>query len=153
MRPHPHDKYRWLRAALTLLLTLGPASFVRAGVAPPDCTPLAGKTIRWFVPSQAGGGYDAYSRLLQPFLERLLAAQVLVENRPDAGGIVAAMAIRDAPADGTTLGIINAAGLIAAHAIEAQIAPDPARDFTLLGQVVRNHMMVFTGRDSGLKDL
>jgi tripartite-type tricarboxylate transporter receptor subunit TctC len=136
-----------------LLLTTCLVSRVLADGVMAGCEPLAGNTIRWIVPTQPGGGYDAYSRLLQPFLERLLSARLLIDNQPDAGGIVAAMAIRDAAADGTTLGIINAAGLMAAHAIEAQLAPDPATDFTLLGQVVRNHMVVFTGRDSGLKDV
>ncbi len=138
---------------LALLLTTCPMPTLRASDASPGCTALAGKTIRWVVPSQPGGGYDAYSRLLQPFLEHSLAARLLIENLHDAGGIVAAVTIRDAAADGTTLGIINASGLLAAHAIEGQLAPDPATDFTVLGQIASNHMVVFAGRDSGLKDI
>ncbi len=153
LNPIPDLCHFRLRLALALLLTTGPAFPLWASDAPAGCAPLAGKTIRWIVPTQPGGGYDAYSRLLQPFLERLLDAHVLIDNLPDAGGIVAAVAIRDAAADGTTLGIINASGLLAAHAIEGQLAPDPATDYTLLGQIVSNHMVVFSGRDSGLKDI
>lgn len=118
-----------------------------------DCPGLAGETIRWLVPSRPGGGYDAYSRLIQPFLEHRLAARVLIENHPDAGGVVGAIMLRDAAPDGRTLGIINASGLLAANAIEGHLAPDPVTDFTILGQVVRNHVVMFTGRDSGLIDL
>lgn len=151
--PIPNSCRLHLRLALVLLLTTGPVFPLVASDAMARCTDLAGKTIHWIVPSQPGGGYDAYSRLLQPFLERLLAAHLLIENLPDAGGIVAAVAIRDAAADGTTLGLINASGLLAAHAIEGQLAPDPATNFTILGQIASNHMVVFSGRDSGLKDI
>jgi tripartite-type tricarboxylate transporter receptor subunit TctC len=147
-----HFRFR-LRLALVLLLTLGSTPALLAGDALDDCAPLAGKTIRWYVPTQPGGGYDAYSRLLQPFLERRLSARLLIENLPDAGGIVAAIAIRDAVADGTTLGIINASGLLAAHAVETQLAPDPATDFSILGQITANHVAVFAGRDAGLEDI
>jgi len=153
LNPIPDPCYFCLRLTLALLLTIDPVLSLAASDAPAGCAPLAGKTIRWIVPTQPGGGYDAYSRLLQPFLERLLDARLFIDNQPDAGGIVAAVAIRDATADGTTLGLINASGLLAAHAIEGQLAPDPTTDFTLLGQVVSNHMVVFSGRDSGLKDI
>jgi tripartite-type tricarboxylate transporter receptor subunit TctC len=118
-----------------------------------DCPGLAGATIRWIVPSRPGGGYDAYSRLLQPFLERDLSARIVIENRPEAGGIVGALAIRDAAPDGRTLGIINASGLLAARAGHAGRAPDPAGDFTILASIVSNHVVLFSGRDSGIADV
>lgn len=118
-----------------------------------DCPGLTGETVRWIVPTRPGGGYDAYSRLLQPFVERALSVRILIENRPEAGGIVGAMAIRDARPDGRTLGIINASGLLAANAVDAGRAPDPARDFTILASVVSNHIVLFTGRDSGIGDI
>ena len=153
MNPIPDRNRFRLNFALALLLTLIATQASAAGEASTGCAALAGKTIRWYVPTQPGGGYDAYSRLLQPFLERRLSARLLIENLPDAGGIVAAMTVRDAVADGTTLGIINASGLLAAHAVETQLAPDPATDFSILGQITANHVVVFTGRDAGLKDI
>jgi tripartite-type tricarboxylate transporter receptor subunit TctC len=127
------------------------------GIWADGCDALQGQTIRFIVPSQAGGGYDAYSRLLQPFLEGSLNARIVIENRPQAGGLVAAVMIRDADPDGRTLGIINAAGLLAARVSALDMAtaraPDPSEDFTVLARVVANHMMLFTGRDSGISDL
>ncbi|MCU0989769.1 MAG: tripartite tricarboxylate transporter substrate-binding protein, partial [Xanthomonadales bacterium] len=105
------------------------------------------------MPTRPGGGYDAYSRLLQPFLERALSARIVIENRPEAGGIVGALAIRDAAPDGRTLGIINASGLLAARAGDAGRAPDPASDFTVLASIVSNHVVLFSGRDSGIADV
>jgi len=130
-------------------LTCGSLSLAADG----HCPELSGKTIRWVVPARAGGGYDAYSRLLQPFLESSLEARILIENKAGAGGIVGAMAIRDGEPDGTTLGIINASGLLAVRAIQGSQGPDPLADFSILGQVVSNHMFLFTGRDSGFTDV
>lgn len=139
-------------AGLALLLA---AVTLGAGPAPAgaDCAGLAGGTVRWVVPSRPGGGYDAYSRLLQPFLEQALSVRVAIENRPEAGGIVGAMAIRDAKRDGRTLGIINAAGLLAANATGTGKAPDPAADFTILASIVSNHVVLFSGRYSGITDI
>jgi tripartite-type tricarboxylate transporter receptor subunit TctC len=124
-----------------------------AAQASEDCTLMAGQTINWIVPSKPGGGYDAYSRLLQPYLEKRLAARIVIENHPDAGGIVGAVSIRDARADGRTIGIINASGLLAAGLMGQAIAPRPARDFTIIGRLVSNRMVLLTGRNSGLKTI
>jgi tripartite-type tricarboxylate transporter receptor subunit TctC len=114
---------------------------------------LAGQELNWIVPSGPGGGYDAYSRLLQPFLEAKLAARIIIENRPEAGGIVGALKIRDAAADGRTLGIVNASGLLAARSIEGSIAPDLVSEFSVIGRVTSNHYLLFSGRDSGLHNI
>lgn len=136
-----------LAAAACLAAALAPFSAV---VAQAGCPDLQGETLTWIVPTRPGGGYDAYSRLLQPFLENELSARITIENRSEAGGIVGAAAIRDAKPDGRTLGIINASGLIAANAVAVGAAPDPAADFHILGSVVSNHVVMFTGRDSGI---
>ncbi len=139
---------RMIRLALPALVVMAVATSVLA-----DCNALTGQTIRWLVPTKPGGGYDTYSRLLQPFLEQRLNAQIVIENRQEAGGIVAAIAVRDAAADGKTLGIINASGLLAASVIFDRPVPDPVQDFTILARVVSNSMFLFTGQDSGIANI
>lgn len=131
-------------------LIAGLASFSAAAV-PAPCPSLAGETLRWIVPNSPGGGYDTYSRLIQPFLEQELRATVIIENRPDAGGLVAAAAIRDAAPDGRTIGIINAAGLLAARLDGSKL--NPATDFTILARVLSNRIVLLTGRESGIDSL
>ena len=138
---------------LAVLFSTGPLSGVLANSSQSGCAPLEGASIRWVVPSRPGGGYDAYSRLLQPFLEQNLDVQIRIDNRPEAGGVIGAQAIRDAVPDGKTLGLINASGLLAARAIEDGLAPDPTADFTILGQVVSNQVVLFTGTASGFRDI
>lgn len=73
------------------------------------CAPLArsalaqsGKTIRLLVGFPAGGGTDAIARLLADRLKDELGVQVLVENKPGAGGQLAAQALKAAAPDGST---------------------------------------------------
>lgn len=105
------------------------------------------------VPSRPGGGYDRYSRLIQPFLEKRLDAQIIIVNRTEAGGIVGALLIENAKADGKTLGIVNASGLLAANALHDGRAPNPLQDFSILGRVVSNRMVILTGQASGIDDI
>ena len=118
-----------------------------------ECLKPANANIRWIVPTKPGGGYDAWSRLLQPFLEKQLETLIKIENRIGAGGLIGAMAISNAPADGTTMGIINAPGLLAANLMAESPAPDPATDFTVVGRVATTHVVMFTGRDSGIANI
>jgi tripartite-type tricarboxylate transporter receptor subunit TctC len=69
-----------------------------------------GKTIRFIVGFGAGGGYDAYSRMLAPHFERVLGASVIVENHPGAGGLRALNRFQRAPDDGLQLTIVNGTG-------------------------------------------
>ena len=69
-----------------------------------------GKTVRFIVGFGAGGGYDTYSRMLAPHLEKQLGASVVVENLPGAGGMKALNRMYLAPADGLQLTIVNGTG-------------------------------------------
>ncbi|MBM3790207.1 MAG: hypothetical protein FJW35_07620 [Acidobacteria bacterium] len=112
---------------------------------------VAGKRIRWLVPFAAGGGYDIYSRLLEPHLQKKLRAEIVLENMPGAGGIIAATTLMRSRPDGLTLGILNAPGLLVAAMTGETPAPNPATDFTVLGRIVRNHVTWFTGGHSALR--
>ena len=69
-----------------------------------------GKTVRIIVGFSAGGGYDQYSRLIARHLSRQIPGNpnVLVENMPGAGSIIAANHIYNAaPKDGTVIGNLS----------------------------------------------
>ena len=69
-----------------------------------------GKTLRVIVASSAGGGYDAYSRVLANHIVRFLPGNpnAIVQNMPGAGGLRAAnfLYVR-APKDGTVFGHVQ----------------------------------------------
>src|SRR5205085_6047672 len=65
-----------------------------------------GKTIRVIVGSAAGGGFDTYSRTIARYFGRYVPGtpNVIVENMPGAGSLVAANHVsRAAPKDGTVV--------------------------------------------------
>ena len=85
-----------------------------------------GKTIRFLVGFGAGGGYDAYSRMLAPHFAQRLGASVVVENQPGAGGLNSLNRFARAPADGLQITIVNGTG-----AATQQILGDKAVRFDL----------------------
>ena len=91
-----------------IVVSTGPLGGPVAAAAP-ACPELAGETITWIVPFGAGGGYDIYSRLIEPHLEAALGAQISVVNVEGAGGVVGTKRISEAAGDGRTLGLVNAA--------------------------------------------
>jgi len=86
-----------------LIARLLGAFFAVALTAPGGAWAQPAKTIRILVGFPAGGGTDAIARILAEKLKDELGATVIVENKPGAGGQLAAQALKAAPADGTTL--------------------------------------------------
>jgi tripartite-type tricarboxylate transporter receptor subunit TctC len=87
--------------------------------------------------------------MLQPFLNGTVRPHP--DREPPGGRYIVGVHVR--PSRTGDLGIINASGLLAANAGDAGAAPDPASDFTVLGSIVSNHVVLFSGRDSGIADV
>jgi tripartite-type tricarboxylate transporter receptor subunit TctC len=109
---------------------------------------VAGKTVRWIVSSSPGGGYDLYSRLIEPFYEAKIGAEIVVENIPGAGGLIGTKTLKEAKPDGLTLGILDVAGLLGALLSGEPDIPNPTKDFTILGRVSRSQHVWATSTSS-----
>ena len=114
---------------------------------------LQDQTVRWLVGYTPGGGYDAYARLVEPFLERALEARIMIQNLPGAAGAVALRTLADARPDGRTIGIFDGPGALWSVALRERGVPDPARDLTMLARVTRLQQMLVTGPRSGARRL
>lgn len=87
------------------------------------------RPIRLLVGFPAGGGTDAIARLLAEALQASLGTTVLVENKPGAGGQIAAQALKAAPADGTTFFVSHDHTISILPLVLKNPGFDPARDF------------------------
>lgn len=88
-----------------------------------------GKPIKVLVGFPAGGGTDAIARTLAEGLKDELHAPVIVENRPGAGGQIAAQALKAAAPDGSTVFISHDHTISILPLVTKNPGFDPARDF------------------------
>jgi tripartite-type tricarboxylate transporter receptor subunit TctC len=70
------------------------------------------RPVRIVVGFEAGGGADITTRLIGQWLSERLGQQFVIENRPGAVGKIATEAVVNAPPDGYTLLLVNAASAI-----------------------------------------
>ena len=111
------------------------------------------RPIRWVLGFGAGGVGDLTARLVAPRLsEGLGGAPVVIENRPSAGGIVAAEAVARSEPDGTTLLLVTTTTATAA-AMYRTLPYDTLRDFTFIGQLAAFDHVIATASDGPYKDL
>jgi len=93
-----------------------------------------GVPTRIIVGATPGGGTDTVARLLAAELGRVTGENFVVENRPGAGGNIAAQAVAHAEPDGRTLLVCYTS-----HAINATLYPnlpfDPVKDFSPISYV------------------
>ncbi|GKS91787.1 tripartite tricarboxylate transporter substrate binding protein [Acidovorax sp. SUPP2539] len=91
-----------LRPFLALASVLGVAVALQATAAR-AADPFPSKPVRIVVGFSPGGSNDIVARLIAPKLADALGQPVVIDNRPGAGGNIAASAVLSAPPDGTTL--------------------------------------------------
>lgn len=80
------------------------------------------QTIRLVVGFPPGGGGDLYGRAIAEGLQQVLHQTVIVDNRPGAGGIIAAEYVARAQPDGYTLLLAMSGNLATAPAIRKHLA-------------------------------
>ena len=112
------------------------------------CVPVAhaaesypAKPVRFLVPFAPGGGNDIIARLIGQKLAGLWGQQLIVDNRPGAGGNVAGEITARAAPDGYTLFQFNVANVIAVS-LYPKLGYDPAKDFSPITQLATSPFMV-----------
>lgn len=103
------------------------------------------RPIRMVVPFPPGGATDLLARVLAQRLGESLGQQVVVDNRPGAGGTLGSRLMLDAQADGHTILM----GTTSTHAIGPHLYAkppyDPARDFAAITLVSSTPTVLLIG--------
>src|SRR5262245_41572189 len=88
------------RLSVLAVAALAVAAGWQPAQAQDDAASYPNKPIRLIVPFAAGGGNDIFARLVGSKLGEILGQQLVIENRPAAGGRPAAEYVASQAADG-----------------------------------------------------
>ena len=100
------------------------------------------KPIRLLVPSTPGGSVDTIARTVGPRLAERWSQQVIVDNRPGAGGAIAGELVARAAPDGYTLLIGTVASLASNVSLQKRVPYDPAKDFSPVTLLATQNLML-----------
>lgn len=124
MKPSTHPNRRHI-IALAAAATLPLPALAQA-----DRKPL--RIVSGYAP---GGGTDLVARIIGEKLQEKLGVPVIVENKPGAGGRLAAQQLRGAPAAERVLMIANPAVMVVAPLVYKSNGYDPHTDFQMVSLV------------------
>ena len=96
-------------------------------------TPYPAKPIRLIVPFAPGGGTDILARSLGQLLGSSLGQQVIVDNRPGAGGVLGAELTAKSAPDGYTIMMVSSSYSV--NPALYKLSFDPIKDLTPISQV------------------
>jgi tripartite-type tricarboxylate transporter receptor subunit TctC len=99
------------------------------------------KPVRLVVPYAAGGNTDSIARIAAQKLSLMLEQQFIVENRPGAGGTIAAEYVARAAPDGYTI-FFGSLAPISILPLIRQVRYDPVKDFVPISIVGTNYFML-----------
>jgi len=131
---------------LTALALLGVSTTAQAQDYP-------SKPVKLVVPFVAGGGGDSLARSVSQAASEALGQQIIIDNRPGAGGNLGAALVAKAAPDGYTL-LYGTNGTHAInHALYANPGFDPIKDFAPVARLTRIGMVVVVTQEFPAKSV
>jgi tripartite-type tricarboxylate transporter receptor subunit TctC len=124
-------------AALSLALALAGATHAQ------DRWPT--KPIRMVVPFTPGAASDVLGRIVAQRLSEMYGQQLVIDNRPGAGGLIGSDLVRHAAPDGYTLAMVGQPHL--SNALLREEKPyDPLKDYTAISFVASTANVIVLGK-------
>lgn len=108
------------------------------------------KPIRMLVPFSAGSATDFFARLLGQKMSEHWGQQVVVDNRPSAGGVIASELLLSAPPDGYTLMLVSVGHAVNAS-LYSKLPYDTVKDFAGITLVADTPTVLVVTPSLGLK--
>jgi tripartite-type tricarboxylate transporter receptor subunit TctC len=135
-------------ASLWIALAIGLASIIPVSAQ----APYPSHPIRIVVPFGPGGFADITVRLLGQKLTERTGAQVVIENRPGAGGVVAANSVISSAADGYTLFVFSS-GIALSKSLLKTMPFDPVTAFAPISTMALFDLLLLVKDDSPIHTL
>lgn len=110
------------------------------------------KPIRMIVPFTPAAASDVLGRLLAQRLTETYGQQVVVDNRPGAGGLIGSELTRDAVPDGYTIAMVGQPHLSNVLIREKKVY-DPLKDFAAISLVAFTHNIIVLGNGVNVKNI
>lgn len=111
------------------------------------------RPIRLVVSQQAGGSTDTIARMWAEHAGKELGTTVVVENKPGAGGVIAAKSVLAQPADGCTLFLAGVSQMVLNKFAYAPLAYSPEKDFTPVATLTNVPFVLVANPQTGLRTL
>ncbi len=137
------------RAGLSALLLTGLCFTASAQVSAQDWPQ---RQVTLVVPFAAGGNTDSIARMTAQVLSESFGKAFVVENRPGAGGAIAADAVAKAQPDGHTL-LIAALPVMAVVPAINKVKFDSQKDFSPISNIATNPFVIVVNKDIPVKTL
>ena len=110
------------------------------------------KPIRIIVPFGPGGVADLSARIVAQQMTQILGQNVIIDNKPGAGGIVAAEIVAKSEPDGHTL-LLMSNGTAVSASLFKNLSFDPIKDFVSISTLGYFDMAIITENQSPIKNL
>lgn len=111
------------------------------------------RPVKFVVPFPAGSATDLAARVMAGALSNNLGQPVVVENKPGAGGSIAAMEVVRAPADGYTLLFSSNSAMASNVALLKNMPYDPRKDLAPVAGVGDNMLVLMVRSEHPAKNL
>ena len=93
------------------------------------------RTITWLIPYGPAGGFDLHSRAMIVGMKKALGVNIIIRNRPGAGGKIAWDLTWGAKPDGYTISTVNIPGAIISELFDAAKPQYRLKEFSWIGQI------------------
>ncbi|HEY7744181.1 MAG TPA: tripartite tricarboxylate transporter substrate binding protein [Burkholderiales bacterium] len=110
------------------------------------------RPVRFLVPFGPGGVGDITARVAAQKMSASLGQQVVIDNRPGAGGIVASQLVANAEPDGYTMLLLNNAHAIS-QSLFKSLPYDTLRDFAPVSSLATFSLVLMVNPDSPLRSV
>jgi len=137
-----------MRIAKFLVSILLPSLFATTLLA----QPYPSKPVRLLVPFGPGGVGDITSRAVMQKMSESIGQQIIIDNRPSAGGIVATETVAKSEPDGYTLYLMNNTNAVSA-AMFKKLPYDTLKDFETVSTIGGFSIVVLVSPDSPAKTI